>query len=113
MFRFSICFLSFLFVPSFLELFTNFQEWFYDELAMEEMETGEEPEDASDEDYYDDTYANRRRKRGAPATGPGSRGGRTRKALPEDMPAKRGRAVSCTFITHRIMLGISYRVWGL
>ncbi|XP_063833546.1 zinc finger protein ubi-d4 [Ostrinia nubilalis] len=69
------------------------KEWFYDELAMEEMETGEEPEAESDEDYYDDTYANRRRKRGGAAlTGPGSRGGRTRKSQPDDTPAKRGRA---------------------
>ncbi|XP_049880286.1 zinc finger protein ubi-d4 [Pectinophora gossypiella] len=70
------------------------KEWFYDELAMEEMETGEEPDPESDEDYYDDTYANRRRRRGgATPTGPGSRGGRTRKsAAADDTPAKRGRA---------------------
>ncbi|KAJ2941238.1 hypothetical protein O0L34_g3433 [Tuta absoluta] len=70
------------------------KEWFYDELAMEEMETGEEPDPESDEDYYDDTYANRRRKRGgATPSGPGSRGGRTRKsAAADDTPAKRGRA---------------------
>ncbi|XP_012546973.2 zinc finger protein ubi-d4 A isoform X2 [Bombyx mori] len=69
------------------------KEWFYDELAMEEMETGEEPEAESDEDYYDDTYANRRKRRGgATPTGPGSRGGRTRKSQPDDTPAKRGRA---------------------
>ncbi|KAL0811846.1 hypothetical protein ABMA28_009273 [Loxostege sticticalis] len=69
------------------------KEWFYDEIAMEEMETGEEPDPESDEDYYDDTYANRRRKRGgATLTGPGSRGGRTRKSQPDDTPAKRGRA---------------------
>ncbi|KAJ0171419.1 hypothetical protein K1T71_012969 [Dendrolimus kikuchii] len=68
------------------------KEWFYDEL-VEEMETGEEPEAESDEDYYDDTYANRRKRRGgATPTGPGSRGGRTRKAQPDDTPAKRGRA---------------------
>lgn len=78
------------------------QEWFYDEIAMEEMETGEEPDPESDEDYYDDTYANRRRKRGgATLTGPGSRGGRTRKSQPDDTPAKRGRAV-CT-ILHSII----------
>lgn len=71
------------------------QEWFYDELAMEEMEIGEEPEAESDEDYYDDTYANRRRRRGGiTPTGPGSRGGRTRKSQPDDTPAKRGRSVS-------------------
>ncbi|CAH2986712.1 unnamed protein product [Chilo suppressalis] len=70
-----------------------FQEWFYDELAMEEMETGEEPDPESDEDYFHDTYANRRRRRGGAApTGPGSRGGRTRKSQPDDTPAKRGRA---------------------
>ncbi|KAL4708641.1 hypothetical protein ACJJTC_008167 [Scirpophaga incertulas] len=69
------------------------KEWFYDELAMEEMETGEEPEAESDEDYFHDTYANRRRRRGgATPTGPGSRGGRTRKSQPDDTPAKRGRA---------------------
>ncbi|CAH1286840.1 unnamed protein product [Chrysodeixis includens] len=69
------------------------KEWFYDELAMEEMETGEEPDPESDEDYYDDTYANRRKRRGGAApTGPGSRGGRTRKSQPDDTPAKRGRA---------------------
>ncbi|XP_045455686.1 zinc finger protein ubi-d4 A [Melitaea cinxia] len=68
------------------------KEWFYDELAMEEMETGEEPEAESDEDYYDDTYANRRKRRGAAPTGPGSRGGRTRKSQPDDTPVKRGRA---------------------
>ncbi|KAI5636180.1 PHD-finger domain-containing protein [Phthorimaea operculella] len=70
------------------------KEWFYDELAMEEMETGEEPDPESDEDYYDDTYANRRKKRGgATPSGPGSRGGRTRKsAAADDTPAKRGRA---------------------
>ncbi|XP_045505469.1 zinc finger protein ubi-d4 A-like isoform X1 [Colias croceus] len=67
------------------------KEWFYDELAMEEMETGEEPEAESDEDYYDDTYANRRKRRGAAPSGPGSRGGRTRKSQPDDTP-KRGRA---------------------
>ncbi|KOB75265.1 Requim [Operophtera brumata] len=55
------------------------KEWFYDELALEEMETGEEPDPESDEDYYDDTYANRRKRRGGVTpTGPGSRGGRTR-----------------------------------
>lgn len=65
---------------------------------MEEMETGEEPEAESDEDYYDDTYANRRKRRGgATPTGPGSRGGRTRKSQPDDTPAKRGRAVSEQF----------------
>ncbi|XP_072948179.1 zinc finger protein ubi-d4 A isoform X2 [Epargyreus clarus] len=68
------------------------KEWFYDELAIEEMETGEEPEAESDEDYYDDTYANRRKRRGAAPAGPGSRGGRTRKSQPDDTPAKRGRA---------------------
>ncbi|CAH0403135.1 unnamed protein product [Chilo suppressalis] len=69
------------------------KEWFYDELAMEEMETGEEPDPESDEDYFHDTYANRRRRRGGAApTGPGSRGGRTRKSQPDDTPAKRGRA---------------------
>ncbi|XP_026750735.2 zinc finger protein ubi-d4 [Galleria mellonella] len=69
------------------------KEWFYDELAIEEMETGEEPDPESDEDYYDDTYANRRKRRGgATPTGPGSRGGRTRKSQPDDTPAKRGRA---------------------
>nr|XP_026497697.1 zinc finger protein ubi-d4 [Vanessa tameamea] len=68
------------------------KEWFYDELAMEEMETGEEPDPESDEDYYDDTYANRRKRRGAAPTGPGSRGGRVRKPLPDDTPVKRGRA---------------------
>lgn len=74
------------------------QEWFYDELAMEEMETGEEPEAESDEDYYDDTYANRRKRRGgATPTGPGSRGGRVRKQA-DDTPAKRGRAVSISQI---------------
>ncbi|CAG9793013.1 unnamed protein product [Diatraea saccharalis] len=68
------------------------KEWFYDELAMEEMETGEEPDPESDEDYFHDTYANRRRRRGGAApTGPGSRGGRVRKQ-PDDTPAKRGRA---------------------
>ncbi|CAH0717755.1 unnamed protein product, partial [Brenthis ino] len=67
------------------------KEWFYDELAMEEMETGEEPDPESDEDYYDDTYANRRKRRGAAPTGPGSRGGRTRKSQPDDTPVKRGR----------------------
>ncbi|XP_038218636.1 zinc finger protein ubi-d4 [Zerene cesonia] len=67
------------------------KEWFYDELAMEEMETGEEPEAESDEDYYDDTYANRRKRRGVAPSGPGSRGGRTRKSQPDDTP-KRGRA---------------------
>ncbi|XP_050356350.1 zinc finger protein ubi-d4 isoform X1 [Nymphalis io] len=68
------------------------KEWFYDELAMEEMETGEEPDPESDEDYYDDTYANRRKRRGAAPTGPGSRGGRVRKPMPDDTPVKRGRA---------------------
>ncbi|XP_034825948.1 zinc finger protein ubi-d4-like isoform X1 [Maniola hyperantus] len=68
------------------------KEWFYDELAMEEMEAGEDPDPESDEDYYDDTYANRRRRRGAAPTGPGSRGGRTRKSQPDDTPVKRGRA---------------------
>ncbi|CAK1543606.1 unnamed protein product [Leptosia nina] len=69
------------------------KEWFYDELAMEEMETGEEPEAESDEDYYDDTYANRRKRRGgATPSGPGSRGGRTRKSQPDDATPKRGRA---------------------
>lgn len=78
----------------------TFQEWFYDDL-VEEMETGEEPEAESDEDYYDDTYANRRKRRGgATPTGPGSRGGRTRKAQPDDTPAKRGRAVSASFLFH-------------
>lgn len=66
---------------------------------MEEMETGEEPEAESDEDYYDDTYANRRKRRGAAPTGPGSRGGRTRKSQPDDTPVKRGRAVSLFFIS--------------
>ncbi|VVC94679.1 unnamed protein product [Leptidea sinapis] len=69
------------------------KEWFYDELAIEEMETGEEPDPESDEDYYDDTYANRRKRRGGVTpSGPGSRGGRTRKSQPDDTPAKRGRA---------------------
>ncbi|CAG9570984.1 unnamed protein product [Danaus chrysippus] len=68
------------------------KEWFYDELAMEEMETGEEPDPESDEDYYDDTYANRRKRRGAAPSGPGSRGGRVRKSQPDDTPVKRGRA---------------------
>ncbi|KAJ8710210.1 hypothetical protein PYW07_009576 [Mythimna separata] len=69
------------------------KEWFYDELAMEEMETGEEPDPESDEDYFDDTYANRRKRRGGSTpSGPGSRGGRTRKSVPDDTPAKRGRA---------------------
>ncbi|XP_073962811.1 LOW QUALITY PROTEIN: zinc finger protein ubi-d4-like [Choristoneura fumiferana] len=69
------------------------KEWFYDELVMDEMETGEDPDPESDEDYFDDTYANRRKRRGgATPTGPGSRGGRTRKSQPEDTPAKRGRA---------------------
>ncbi|KAI8432658.1 hypothetical protein MSG28_013633 [Choristoneura fumiferana] len=55
------------------------KEWFYDELVMDEMETGEDPDPESDEDYFDDTYANRRKRRGgATPTGPGSRGGRTR-----------------------------------
>ncbi|XP_075985533.1 zinc finger protein ubi-d4-like isoform X2 [Anticarsia gemmatalis] len=68
------------------------KEWFYDELAMEEMETGEEPDPESDEDYYDDTYANRRKRRGgATPTGPGSRGGRVRKQADDTTP-KRGRA---------------------
>lgn len=61
---------------------------------MEEMETGEEPDPESDEDYYDDTYANRRKRRGAAPSGPGSRGGRVRKSQPDDTPVKRGRAVS-------------------
>lgn len=62
---------------------------------MEEMETGEEPDPESDEDYFDDTYANRRKRRGGSTpSGPGSRGGRTRKSQPDDTPAKRGRAVS-------------------
>ncbi|XP_048000798.1 zinc finger protein ubi-d4 isoform X2 [Leguminivora glycinivorella] len=69
------------------------KEWFYDELAMDEMETGEDQDAESDEDYFDDTYANRRKRRGgATPTGPGSRGGRTRKSQPDDTPAKRGRA---------------------
>ncbi|XP_047506013.1 zinc finger protein ubi-d4 isoform X3 [Pieris napi] len=69
------------------------KEWFYDELAMEEMETGEEPDPESDEDYYDDTYANRRKRRGGVTpSGPGSRGGRTRKSQPEEGTPKRGRA---------------------
>lgn len=68
------------------------KEWFYDDIAMEEMETGEEPEAESDEDYYDDTYANRRKRRGgATPTGPGSRGGRVRKQA-DDTPTKRGRS---------------------
>lgn len=62
---------------------------------MEEMETGEEPDPESDEDYFDDTYANRRKRRGGSTpSGPGSRGGRTRKSAPDDTPAKRGRTVS-------------------
>ncbi|XP_013138224.1 PREDICTED: zinc finger protein ubi-d4-like [Papilio polytes] len=68
------------------------KEWFYDELAIEEMETGEEPDPESDEDYYDDTYANRRKRRGAAPTGPGSRGGRRANKQPDDTPPKRGRA---------------------
>ncbi|XP_068625193.1 zinc finger protein ubi-d4 A-like isoform X2 [Battus philenor] len=68
------------------------KEWFYDDLAIEEMETGEEPEAESDEDYYDDTYANRRKRRGVAPTGPGSRGGRRGNKQPDDTPAKRGRA---------------------
>ncbi|XP_053618039.1 zinc finger protein ubi-d4-like isoform X1 [Plodia interpunctella] len=69
------------------------KEWFYDEIAMDEMETGEEPEAESDEDYFDDTYANRRKRRGgATPSGPGSRGGRVRKSQPDDGTPKRGRA---------------------
>ncbi|XP_061724304.1 nucleolar protein dao-5-like [Cydia pomonella] len=69
------------------------KEWFYDELAMDEIEAGEDQDAESDEDYFDDTYANRRKRRGgATPTGPGSRGGRTRKSQPDDTPAKRGRA---------------------
>ncbi|CAH2057102.1 unnamed protein product, partial [Iphiclides podalirius] len=68
------------------------KEWFYDDLAIEEMETGEEPDPESDEDYYDDTYANRRKRRGVAPTGPGSRGGRRGNKQPDDTPAKRGRA---------------------
>ncbi|CAK1591045.1 unnamed protein product [Parnassius mnemosyne] len=68
------------------------KEWFYDELAIEEMETGEEPDPESDEDYYDDTYANRRKRRGVAPTGPGSRGGRRGNKQPDDAPPKRGRA---------------------
>jgi hypothetical protein len=79
------------------------QEWFYDELAMEEMDTIEEPEAESDEDYFHDTYANRRRRRGGAApTGPGSRGGRARKSQPDDTPAKRGRAVRTLTLFHTI-----------
>lgn len=74
------------------------QEWFYDDLAIEEMETGEEPDPESDEDYYDDTYANRRKRRGVAPTGPGSRGGRRGNKQPDDTPAKRGRAVNNTII---------------
>lgn len=76
------------------------QDWFYDDLAMDEMETGEEPEAESDEDYFEDTYAARRRRRGTPLTGPGSRGGRVRRSQPDDgSTPKRGRAVSffCCF----------------
>ncbi|XP_045540416.1 zinc finger protein ubi-d4 isoform X2 [Papilio machaon] len=68
------------------------KEWFYDDLAIEEMETGEEPDPESDEDYYDDTYANRRKRRGIAPTGPGSRGGRRGNKQPDDTPSKRGRA---------------------
>ncbi|XP_063388105.1 zinc finger protein ubi-d4 isoform X1 [Cydia fagiglandana] len=69
------------------------KEWFYDELAMDEIEAGDDQDAESDEDYFDDTYANRRKRRGgATPTGPGSRGGRTRKSQPDDTPAKRGRA---------------------
>lgn len=65
------------------------------------MEAGEERDPESDEDYFDDTYANRRKRRGgATPTGPGSRGGRTRKSQPEDTPAKRGRAVSHSLLLH-------------